>query len=120
MPWIILSAALTLGWIPNQSSFGGIDRATQNVFFQTIEARATLFKLVYLSGAVETRDEYAGGTSFGFMPFQSTYTFSAGVEYKNFKLDLTHFCIHPALSQDRVKNSLLTDETRISLTIKTN
>lgn len=120
--WLILSWALTFGWVPNQSSFGappmgaGQTEPNQRVFEQTLSVDADLFSHFRIGADVETRDRCENLAAW--TPFQSRYRFRAGVHFGPVSLDLKHECIHPTISAAGDDRGILTDETEISVTIK--
>lgn len=113
--WLILSWALTLGWVPNQSAFGRpLSDPTQRVFEQTFALQAKIGDHVLLATELETRE--VPDTLLGWEPFQARYRIRAEALWGFVTVGLKHECIHPVTSADYT-NALLTDETEIYMRI---
>jgi hypothetical protein len=111
MSWIVLSAALTFGYLPQASSFGGVMDTSKPCFEQTLSFEAVMFGHLRVATELETRDTTDDGI--GWHPYQSRYRVKAEAFTKGIKVGGRHECIHPTLSSDRRENRLLTQETEL-------
>lgn len=97
MNWIILAAALEVGWMP-LGDFVMHDPPSQisitGSFYVDMEVRAEVFDHLFLGGEVKTL-MYKIGDGYYFMPERMLYQFTAGIFVDNFEIGIRHYCTHP-------------------------
>ncbi len=97
MTWLILAAALELGWMPlgdflMHDPYQSIRIA--GTFYVDMEARATLFGFLFAGGEVKTF-MWKMTDGYQFWPERMLYQFNAGLTWGPAELGWRHYCTHP-------------------------
>lgn len=117
--FLVLSWALTLGYVPTQSNIAGdqYTRIEQGKIatVSTIDFGVTAWNRLKIYSQIETF-QYLNPTYTGFNPYRTDYIF--GIDYyisKNITLGIIHECDHPVVSYYDMKADyqFLSSETKI-------
>lgn len=101
MQWMILSWALTCGWLPASSD--AIVYPGYNLFqIYHIDSISTKFEInadawnhVRLWGSMETRESFTGGFISGaFAPYEGYFIAGAAIHVPGFEIGISHECDH--------------------------
>lgn len=111
MEWLLISWALTCGWMPlNQSVIERPDAYAfdikDNCLMQKGDLSATAFGFATVYTSIETFDKPDKIPYFA--PFLTDYVFGVKFEKKNITVGFEHSCAHPVLSMP-VKDSVLSE-----------
>lgn len=94
--WLILSAALTFGYMSNNFQSLGYDNDWSGSYEQTISLEAKALDHLRVFTEVETLDKPLELTSWA--PYESRFRIGAELYSKYFSLGIKHECIHPTLA----------------------
>lgn len=98
MNWLILSCALTIGYLPtNATAINNYRVEASECFEQTVYVNATAFDHISLWGSIETYD--FNFTGLQFFPFRSDYSVGFELYDKNIAIGIMHECDHPVIFQ---------------------
>ncbi len=98
MNWLLFWFALEFGYMPqgDMLMYKPPDFATtEGMFYTSLEARATLGKVLFLGGMTKTFVFNVNGEA-SFWPERMLYGFEAGINLgPSLELGFRHFCTHP-------------------------
>jgi len=103
MQWLLLSLALSCGYMPQNMQMVNLRLYEQPCFTQTIEVSGLVAEHLNVYGSVRTYDIYRSRLSFS--PFRVDYIIGAELLWQSFALGIRHECDHAVLyktgAQDR-------------------
>ncbi len=113
MQWLILSLALTCGYMPQNVQM--LDQALYDkpCFEQTVEVSGLVAEHLNVFGSVQTYDTHNKGLSF--FPFRADYSIGAELLWKGFALGVRHECDHPVIYTSPQALGYAGNETEIYL-----
>lgn len=98
MDWLVLAFALELGMAPLDQAimYGPPDRIVEEspVYYAELQARVTLFDLLFVGGGVETQ---MWNSEQRFWPFRAAYLWEAGLQWKMLEAGYRWYCTHPVM-----------------------
>ena len=95
MQWLILSLALSCGYMPQNTQMVNLRIYEQPCFTQTVDISGLVAEHLNVYGSVRTYDIYKSGLSFS--PFRADYTIGAELLWQGFTLGIHHECDHAVL-----------------------
>jgi hypothetical protein len=98
--WIVLSWALTVGWLPS-SGVAIVDTnnstaiVNQNTFSSKFEISAEAINHIRVWGSAETRESFDNSGTLGlFNPYEAYYRFGTAIYSKGIEVGIEHECAH--------------------------
>ena len=97
MNWLVLSYFLSLGTLSYQMQFVSdpVHFSTPNSFQSTLGIEALIAEHVFVGGSVQTYEKMTVDTPFS--PWESLYSFKAGLRGWGFEIGYRHECDHLVL-----------------------
>lgn len=99
MTWLVLAAALEVGWMPMCDFLMHDPPAyvvTTDAFYVDMEARATAWGFLFVGGEVKTF-MWKSTPGYDFSPERMLYQFNAGLTWGPLELGFRHYCTHPIM-----------------------
>lgn len=99
MQWIVLAAALELGWMPMGDFVMHEPQgwaSTTGSFYVEMDARVVICDILFVGGEVKTL-MYKTPDGYSFWPERMVYEFSAGVTFGPAEIGWRHMCTHPII-----------------------
>ena len=125
--WIVLSWALTLGIVPQQTDVvaqNGVEcadviRTDMVATVAELSISAAFFGHARIWGAMENSQYFPGfsGGGLGFYPYRVDYTAGLAIFAGPIELGIRHECDHPVIAGSALHGNYLSAETQIYLKI---
>lgn len=116
MQWLLLSLALSCGYMPQNTQMVNQRFYEQPGFTQTIEMSGLVAEHINVFGSVRTYDIYKSGLSFA--PFRADYTIGAELLWHGFSLGIRHECDHPVIYTSNQLLGYASSETEIYVSFR--
>jgi len=95
MQWLLLSLAISMGYMPQNVQIIDYSMFEQPCFTQTVEVSGLVAEHLNVYGSVRTYDFNGHGLSFS--PFRADYSIGAELLWRDFSLGVRHECDHPVI-----------------------